>query len=126
MLKAKRIKLANQSEKFKEQLSAHNEKNYLNVILQNYLLYNSKARTDIAELLYWKYKETVKTRPNELASQFNLVVEIYSKLFQISEDLALVGLLLLKLNPVVKTYMESNNSNIMDFYERAYKGFSKK
>lgn len=126
MARTQKVNWKNNTAEAIRDMALHSEENYLHLILQNYLIYNSKARSDIANLLFWKYKEEKKANPEHIAALHTLFSEIYAKYIQVTEDLALIGLILLKLRPVVDTFMESNSNNILDFYERAHKGFSKK
>ncbi len=130
MARLRRVNWKEKTEEAKKALELHNSSNYLKIILENYFLYNSYARADIAKLLNDHLQTIRKNGAQSKAVQKNIFLEIYSKYIQVSEDLALVGNLLLnsknkEINSL-SIYMESNNSDILSFYKRAYAGFSDK
>ena len=123
----KQIKILKYTDEDKKRLSLHNPENYLTVIIQNYYYYNWRARLDVAETLYEKWIYMRKNYPATLASQKNLFLEIYSKFFQVCEDLALIGTMLLydsKTSPAYLKFVDGKNSDISAFYKMAHDGFS--
>ena len=119
-----RVNFLNFSNQDQEHFSKHTNENIQKIILENYLIYNYQARSGIADLLYEEYKKIKKESPLHYAALQNLFLEIYSKFIQISEDCALVGLLLLDQKSTIKIFMESNNSHIFNFYKKASQGFT--
>jgi len=126
MPKIIKIKWVNLTEEDKKSITFHTEENYKRLILQNYFLYNHRARRDIAIILYDRYQKEIKEHPTHIAANKNIFSEIYSKLIQVSEDLALVCMILLKQRTPLQVYMESDNGDIKNFYVSAFKGFSDK
>lgn len=127
MVRLQEVNWKNKTKEVIKALELHSMENYSKIILTNYFLYNSFARADIAKILYEQLKNIQKNKSQSLSVQKNIILEIYSKYFQVTEDLALVGCMLLysnKSNSPVHIYMESDNSDILNFYRCAYKGFT--
>lgn len=122
-----KTKFENPTEEELKSLKNHSPDNYKTVILQNYYLYNHRARLDVANVLYDKLVDLKKNHPGQLAAQKTLFLEIFSKYMQIVEDLALISLMLLdesSTKQAYEIYMETKNPGIEGFYKRAYIGFS--
>lgn len=127
MARLREVSWKDKTPEVEQALILHSPENYLKVILENYFLYNSYARSDIAKILQEKWQEARKSNPQSYAVQKNIFLEIYSKYIQVTEDLALVGRLLLlrsKTLSSVEIYMESDNSDTLSFYKSARSGFS--
>lgn len=125
----KKVKVLKYTEEDKKRLSFHTPDNYLEVIIQNFYLYNWRARLDIAEVLYEKWLDMRENQKEALAGQKNIFLEIYAKFFQISEDLALIGMMLLynsKSEPGYLKFIDGDNKDLFAFYKMAQGGFGKK
>lgn len=129
MNRISKVNWQNKTDEVKQALALHTPENYLKVILQNYFLYNAVARADMAQILDEKWRQVRKTDPRSVAVQKNIFLEIYSKLIQVSEDLALIGMMFLYGNTTrqaFEIFMEGTNAQIMSFYKMAYVGFGDK
>lgn len=108
--------------KVKDILEVSTEENYLRMILDSYYRYNHRARLDIAELVYEKFKSLSDTPENDNLKR-SLAAEMYSKLMQVVEDSALMFLMFTtKGKTPIEVFMDIENQMLYEFFGRAKRG----
>lgn len=111
-------------EKVTNNLTLHDEKNYLKIILESYSEFNHKARLEIAKILHNKFLE-IPDDPSNLNLRKDLYAEIINKLMQSLEDAALLAMMFMdtKKSPI-EHFTNNDNRIFVNFFKRARKGFS--
>jgi hypothetical protein len=113
-------------DKINQKFEYQNPQNYLRVILESLSKYNHRSRLDISEVLYREYL-LMSDDPKKVDLRKCIFSEIYCKLFQTLEDIAVFALMFTKFKDKPVDYHVNNTaSTIYDFYLSAKKGFSEK
>ena len=82
------------------QINTKKEHDYLRIILESHVYYNAESRAAVANVLRAEYKSACVKSDFKLAQ--TLVVELFTKLLQVVEDVALFGLMF-GVNPLNRT-----------------------
>lgn len=108
--------------KVQDLLKVSTEENYLRIILYSYQHYNHRARLDIAEILYEKFRSLPDIPENDNLKR-SLTAEMYSKLMQIIEDSALLLLMFTTEGKTpVDIFININNTMLYQFFGKAKRG----